>query len=149
MESEYLNLLRLFHAEHVDYVVVGGYAVIVHGFPRTTGDIDILVRPTVANAARVVRALVRYGFVKGEFEENDFITTPNFLSFSLHDVWIDLMTQLAGVTFEECATDALTVETDAIPVRYINLAALRKAKTATSRPQDLQDLTNLPPAPTS
>lgn len=145
MESEYLNLLRLFHAEHVDYVVVGGYAVIAHGFPRTTGDIDILVQPTADNAARVVRALVRYGFVKGEFEEADFTTTPNFLSFSRNEVWIDLMTQLLGVTFAECATDALLVEIAGVPVRYINLVALRKAKAATSRPQDLQDLENLPP----
>jgi hypothetical protein len=145
MESEYLNLLRLFHAEGVDYVVVGGYAVIAHGFPRTTGDIDILVRPTAENAARVVRALVSYGFVKGEFEETDFITTPNFLSFSKKDVWIDLMTQLLGVTFEECATDTLLVEVEGVSVRYINLAALRKAKAATRRPQDLQDLENLPP----
>jgi len=145
MESEYLNLLRLFHAEHVDYVVVGGYAVIVHGFPRTTGDLDILVRPTAANAARAVRALVRYGFIKGEFEEVDFITTPNFLSFSKNEVWIDLMTQLLGVTFEECATGALLVETAGVPVHYVNLAALRKAKAASRRPQDLQDLENLPP----
>jgi hypothetical protein len=86
MESEYLNLLRLFHAERVDYVVVGGYAVIAHGFPRTTGDIAILVQPTAENAARVVRALVDYGFVNNEFEETDFITTPNFLSFSKEDV---------------------------------------------------------------
>ena len=63
MESEYLNLLRLFHAESVDYVVVGGYEVIAHGFPRTTTDVDILVRPTPANARRVVQALARYGFV--------------------------------------------------------------------------------------
>ncbi|RZK90696.1 MAG: hypothetical protein EOO62_34695 [Hymenobacter sp.] len=145
MESEYLNLLRLFHAEHVEYVVVGGYAVIAHGFPRTTGDIDILVQPTAVNAARVVRALMRYGFTQGEFEEADFTTTPNFLSFSRHDVWIDLMTQLAGVTFAECAQDVLVVDTAGLAVRYINLGALRKAKAATSRPQDLQDLANLPP----
>jgi hypothetical protein len=145
MESEYLNLLRLFHAESAEYVVVGGYAVIAHGFPRTTGDIDILVRPTAANAARVVRALISYGFVDGEFEEADFTTTPNFLSFSKNEIWVDLMTQLLGVTFEECATDALLVEIAGVPVRYINLAALRKAKAATRRPQDLQDLENLPP----
>lgn len=144
MENEYLNLLRLFHAEGVEYVVVGGYAVIAHGFPRTTGDIDILVRPTVDNAARVVRALVSYGFVNQEFEETDFLTTPNFLSFSRNDSWIDLMTQLLGVTFEECAADTLLVEIAGVPVRYINLPALRKAKAATRRPQDLQDLENLP-----
>ena len=145
MESEYLNLLRLFHAERVEYVVAGGCAVIAHGFPRTTGGIDMLVRPTPANARRVVRALVSYGFIHNEFEEADFTTTPNFLSFSRHEVWIDLMTQLAGVTFEECATDPLVVEMAGVPVRYLNLAALRKAKATTRRPQDIQDLENLPP----
>lgn len=146
MDSEYLNLLRLFHVEHVDYVVVGGYAVIAHGFPRTTGDIDILVRPTPANAQRIVKALERYGFTNGEFEEADFITIPNFLSFSRQDLWIDLLTQVQAVTFEECVTNALVTETAGIPVRYINLAALRKTKAATHRLQDLHDLENLPPA---
>jgi hypothetical protein len=55
------------------------------------------------------------------------------------------MTQLMGVTFAECAADALVIEIAGVPVRYINLPALRKAKAATSRPQDLQDLENLPP----
>ena len=146
MESEYLSLLRLFHAEGVEYVVVGGYAVIAHGFPRTTGDIDILVRPTPENARRAVRALAKYGFAQGEFEEADFLKLPNFLSFNRQDLWIDLLTQVKDVTFEECAANALVVETVGIPVRYINLAALRKTKAATNRPQDLQDLENLPPA---
>lgn len=144
METEYLNLLRLFHAERVDYVVVGGYAVIAHGFPRTTGDIDLLVQPTPENARRVVEALRRYGFTAGEFEEADFTTTPNFLSFSRQDLWIDLLTEIQGVSFAECAANALVTELEAVPVRYINLGALRKAKAATARPQDLLDLENLP-----
>ncbi|NML65465.1 nucleotidyltransferase family protein [Hymenobacter sp. RP-2-7] len=146
METEYLNLLRLFHAERVEYVVVGGYAVIAHGFPRTTGDIDLLVNPTVENARRVVEALKTYGFTSGEFEEADFTTVPNFLSFSRADLWIDLLTEVQGVSFAECATNALVLEMEAIPVRYINLGALRKAKAATARPQDLLDLENLPPS---
>jgi len=99
MEDEYLNLLRLFHAEDVEYVIVGGYAVITHGFPCTTADLDILVRPTPANAQRVLRTLEQFGYVNGEFEAADFTTTPNFLSFSSNSVWIDLMTQLLGVSF--------------------------------------------------
>ncbi|WP_223648896.1 nucleotidyltransferase family protein [Hymenobacter psoromatis] len=146
MESEYLNLLRLFHAARVEYVIVGGYAVIAHGFPRTTSDIDILVRPTPENARRTVRALIEYGFTHGEFEEADFLKLPNFLSFSRQDLWIDLLTQVKGVSYEECATNALIVETANLPVRYINLRALRKAKAAINRPQDLQDLENLPPS---
>lgn len=71
MEEEYLNLLRHFHAAGVEHVVVGGYAVIAHGFPRTTGALDLLVRPSLANARRIVQALRNVGYTKGEFEEQD------------------------------------------------------------------------------
>ena len=144
MEDEYLNLLRLFHEEGVEYVVVGGYAVIAHGFPRTTGDLDLLVRPTAANARRAVRALVRFGYANGEFEEADFTTTPNFLSFASGDVWVDLMTQAMGVSFDACLTGSLEMQFADVPVRYIGLRALRETKRATGRPQDLRDLENLP-----
>ena len=144
MESEYLNLLRLFHEEGVEYVVVGGYAVIAHGFPRTTADLDVLVNPTVANAQRAVRALGRFGYTEGEFEAADFTTVPNFLSFASRGVWIDLLTQTPGVTFADCQRGALVVMLDGVPVRYINLAALRQTKQATGRPHDLRDLDNLP-----
>ena len=144
MEEPYLNLLRLFHAEGVEYAVVGGYAVIAHGFPRTTGDLDILVRPTPANAPRIVRALHRFGFVQGEFEEADFLLMPNFLSFANDGAWIDLMTSILGVSFEEATADALDIVFGDVPVRHISLSALRATKRATGRPQDLRDLENLP-----
>ncbi|HEX8506838.1 MAG TPA: hypothetical protein VF630_15850 [Hymenobacter sp.] len=144
MEEEYLNLLRLFHAEGVEYAVVGGYAVIAHGFPRTTGDLDLLVRPTAANAQRLVHALARFGYTQGEFEEADFTTVPNFLSFNSNGVWFDLMTSVLGVSFEEAAANGLEMTFAEVPVRYIGLAALRKTKKATGRPQDLRDLENLP-----
>lgn len=144
MEEEYLNLLRHFHAEGVEYAVVGGYAVIAHGFPRTTGDLDLLVNPTRPNAGRVVRALGRFGYTQGEFEEADFTTVPHFLSFSSNGVWVDLMTSLLGVSFDEAISNALELTFGDVPVRYIGLAALRATKQATGRPQDLRDLENLP-----
>ncbi|MGI4832540.1 MAG: hypothetical protein ACRYFK_03665 [Janthinobacterium lividum] len=145
METDYLSLLRLFHAERVEYVIVGGYAIIAHGYLRTTGAIDLLARPTAAR--RVVRAPERHGFTQGEFEEADFTTQPNFLSFSHADLWIDLLTEVRGVSFEECAHNALVTEVEGVLIRYINLGALHKAKAATARPQDLLDLENLPPSP--
>ncbi|GAB2453597.1 hypothetical protein GCM10011375_00660 [Hymenobacter qilianensis] len=144
MEDEYLNLLRLFQEIGVEYVVVGGYAVIAHGFPRTTGDLDILVRPSTANARRVVQALERFGYTDGEFEETDFTTVPNFISFASNGVWIDLMTQLLGVSLEDCLNGSLELTFAGVPVQHISLAALRQTKRATGRPQDLRDLENLP-----
>ena len=144
MEETYLNLLRLFHEEGVEYAVVGGYAVIAHGFPRTTGDLDILLHPTVPNAQRVLRALHRFGYVHGEFEEADFLQVPNFLSFAVEGGWVDLMTNLLGTGFAEAVADALDITFAGVPVRHISLAALRATKQATGRPQDLRDLENLP-----
>ena len=84
------------------------------------------------------------GYTQGEFEKADFTTVPNFLSFSAGRVWIDLMTSVLGIGFEEAAADALELLFADVPVRYIGLAALRATKLATGRPQDLWDLENLP-----
>ena len=73
MEQEYLSLISLFNEEKVEYVVLGGHAVIAHGYLRTTGDIDIFVGPSEENAQRLVRALTRYGFTNGEFVPEDFV----------------------------------------------------------------------------
>ncbi len=147
MEPEYVNLLRQFHAEDVEYVVVGGYAVAAHGHPRTTSDLDVLVNPTPDNARRVVRALERLGFIYGEFEEADFAVAPSFVNFVLNGRYVDLLTEIRGVSFADCRAHALSVTFGDVTVRYIGLGALRLAKAAAGRPQDLLDLENLPPAP--
>jgi len=144
MEEEYLKLLRLFHEEGVEYAVVGGYAVIAHGFPRTTGDLDLWIHPTPVNARRTVRALARFGYTEGEFEEADFTQVPNFLSFHTNGVWIDLMTEVRGISFGEATANGLELTLEGVVVRYISLPALRAAKRAAGRPQDLRDLENLP-----
>ena len=94
----------------------------------------------------MVRALKRFGYTQGEFEETDFITVLNFLSFGSGGAWINLMTSVLGIGFEEAAADALELLFADVPVRYIGLAALRATKQATGRPQDLRDLENLPPS---
>lgn len=143
MEPEYLNLVRLLNEEMVEYVVLGGHAVIAHGYLRTTGDIDIFVNPTPENAIKIVQALEKYGFTNGEFEVADFTLTPNYLSFSRYDGWIDLMTFTVGVTFEECYQNKVELEVQGVKIKFINLRELIKNKKALGRPQDLQDLQNL------
>ncbi len=144
MDPEYLNLIRLLNEESVEYVVLGGHAVIAHGYLRTTGDIDIFVGPTDQNAGRILRALERFGYTNGEFERNDFTRVPNFLSFSRYDGWIDLLTFTLGVTFDECYKNRVILDTEGVPVNFISLSDLIRNKQATGRPQDLRDLENLP-----
>lgn len=144
MEDKYLNLISLFNEENVEYVVLGGHAVIAHGYLRTTGDIDIFVRPSDDNADRLLRALYRYGFKNDEFEHGDFTKVPNYLSFNRYNEWVDLMTFTLGVTFEECYTNRIVLMIEDIPTNMISLPDLIRNKQAIGRPQDIQDLENLP-----
>lgn len=140
METLYTNLIGLFNEEDVEYVVLGGHAVIAHGHLRTTGDIDIFVSSSEENANRLVRALERFGYTNGEFVAEDFTKVPSYVSFSRYDHWIDLMTFTVGVTFEECYMNRDTILVNGISVNFISLPDLIKNKKATGRPNDLFDV---------
>jgi hypothetical protein len=143
MEPEYINLISLFNEENVEYVVLGGHAVIAHGFIRTTQDIDIFVNSTPGNAKRLVKALYRYGYTNNEFEEGDFTKSPNYLSFSKHDQYIDIMTFTVGVTFDECYANRKVLQIRNTAVNFIGLRELLENKKTLGRPQDLWDIENL------
>lgn len=143
METEYLSFVRLMNEENVDYVILGGHAVIAHGFFRTTGDVDILVRSSTENAERLLTVMTRYGYTNGEFELDDFTRIPSYLSFSRYDGYIDLMTFTPGVTFDECYQNRLILDIHGTEVHFINLRELIKNKRAVGRPQDLLDIENL------
>lgn len=144
METEYVDFVRLLNEESVEYVVLGGHAVIAHGYLRTTGDVDIFVNPQPDNAVRLLQVVERYGYTNGEFELEDFVRVPSFLSFSRHDGYIDIMTFTLGVTFDECYQNRLVLDVHGVSINFINLRELIKNKQAVGRPQDLRDLDNLP-----
>lgn len=143
MEPEYINLIRLLNEEGVEYVVLGGHAVIAHGYLRTTGDVDIFVRPSHQNATKLIKVMERYGYTNGEFDLDDFIKVPSYLSFGRNDGWIDIMTFTLGVSFDECYDNRLVLEIQGEQVNFIGLRQLLENKKATGRPQDLRDLENL------
>lgn len=144
MEPEYLKLLRLFQEEGVDYLIIGDYAVIAHGHPRFTNDLDLLIRATAENGQRAVRALARFGYSNGEFEPADFTRIPAFMSFAAGKGWFDLMTAVPGIDFATSFARSLVMTVEGVALKFVDLASLRKNKEATGRPQDLLDLENLP-----
>ncbi len=143
MEPEYINLIRLLNEEGAEYVVLGGHAVIAHGYLRTTGDVDIFVRPSHENAIQLLKVMERYGYTNGEFDLEDFTKVPSYLSFGRYDGWIDIMTFTLGVSFDECYDNRLVLEIQGVPVNFIGLRQLLENKRATGRPQDIRDLENL------
>ncbi|GAA4396246.1 hypothetical protein GCM10023187_04130 [Nibrella viscosa] len=144
MEIEYLNFVRLLNEEGVRYVVLGGHAVIAHGYLRTTGDVDIFIAADQENARRLLRVMERYGYTNGEFEESDFTRIPSYLSFSRYDGYIDLMNFTPGITFDDCFRNHLELTLQGVAVKFISLPDLIRNKKAVGRPQDLRDIENLP-----
>lgn len=145
LPEDFRDLLIELHDSGAEFVVLGGHAVAYHGHPRATKDLDVLVRATPANAARVYRALAAFGAPLSSFAvaEADFATYDGVLQVGLPPRRIDVLNRADGITFDEAAAgqDSFEVEGRRIPV--IGLAALLKNKRITARPQDLADVSAL------
>ena len=144
MNSDFKDLLRIFAEESVEYLVVGGYAVIQHTQPRYTKDIDLWVRPSVDNAARIVRAFGRFGLPLVEVTPQDFENEGLQYAIGVAPCQIDFLTTLPGLpNFEESWNARVTEHTDGIPIHFLGLDHLILAKKTAGRPQDLADLDQL------
>jgi hypothetical protein len=145
MESEvnedFVDVLSSFVEQGVEFVVVGAYALAAHGFPRTTGDIDLFVEPTPSNASRVYRALVEFGAPVSAHgvTEGDFAKPGNVYQMGLPPRRVDILTSISGVSFAEAAEGALVGKLGPVTVRFIGKAAMKRNKLAAGRPKDLVD----------
>lgn len=133
-------IAELIDAE-VEFVVVGAHALAVHGHVRATGDLDILVRPTAANALKVIAALFRFGAPLSAHgvQQRDFETPGMVYQIGLPPNRIDLLTELSGVDFEEALHDSVTAPLGEHSVRFIGIRAQLKNKKASGRTKDLAD----------
>ena len=138
--SEFIKSLN---SNGVDYVIVGGYAQAYHGRPRFTGDIDILVRPTIENAARVLSALRQFGFGKLGLTEANFTSEEQIIQLGIAPNRIDILTSLTGCAFEDVWETRVAVEVADLPVNFISKEQYIRHKRAVGRPQDLADIANL------
>lgn len=137
------ELLGLFNSNGVEYVVVGAFAVAFYGHPRFTGDLDLLIRPTVANAASIIHSLNTFGFGSLGLAASDFLQPGLIIQLGFAPNRIDLLTSLSGLTIDEAFASPTAGEVAGIAVRYISLDALLRNKRATGRPQDLADADRL------
>ena len=127
----------------VRYLVVGGYAVALHGHPRYTKDVDIWVGLDEENARRLVQAIEDFGFGSLDLAADDFLVPDRIVQLGYPPSRIDLLTTLPGVAFEACYPSAVEVTIDGLTVTFIDLENLRTNKRASGRHQDLADLDNL------
>lgn len=137
------EFLESLNSRGVDYVIVGAHSLAFHARPRYTGDLDILVRATPENAAKLVDLLNHFGFADPGFEESDFTEPEQLIQLGRAPNRIDLRTSITGVTTDEALASRVSTELDGIPVFTLGKDALIRNKRAVGRPQDIADLNTL------
>lgn len=142
LPDDFREFLRCLNARSVEYLVLGGHAVSFHGYPRFTHDIDVFIRPTVDNAARLLGALHDFGFGDVELKAEDF-TVPVTVVLGRAPYEIDLMTYVKGVDLDLAWADRVEGIIDTVPVYFISKAHLIENKLAVGRPEDQADVARL------
>jgi hypothetical protein len=143
LNRDFKEFLQLLNDNQVRYLVAGGHAVALYGYPRYTKDLDIWVELDQGNAERLVAALEQFGFASLELTAEDFLEPGTIIQLGYPPNRIDLLTTLTGVDFAACFESRAVIHVDDIAVNFIDLDNLRRNKRSAGRPQDLADLDNL------
>ena len=144
LSPDFKDFLRLLNEHKVEYLLVGGYAVALHGYVRYTGDMDIWVLTSPVNAGKVVQALKEFGAPQAEQFFDVLLLEKRVIGMGLPPYKIEVVTSIDGVTFEKCYANRLLVDIEGVTVAYLSLKDLRENKKASGRYKDLNDLQHLP-----
>ncbi len=143
LNPDFKEFVQSLNANSVRYLVVGGYAVALHGHPRYTKDLDVWIEPLPDNAERLVEALKQFGFGSLGLKAADFLVPDQIIQLGYPPNRIDLLSTLSGVEFETCYSARVQVVIDDTLIDFIDLDNLKKNKRASGRHQDLADIENL------
>lgn len=128
---------------HVEFVVVGAYALAVHGRPRYTGDLDVLVRPTLDNASRLLSALAAFGFPTPQLTAEGIVDPARMLQLGVEPVQIHVMSAISGVDWDAVWSGRLLVRCGSRDIPFIGRREFVSNKRASGRLKDLADLEDL------
>jgi len=140
LHPDFKDLLAVFAAEKVRYLVVGGYAVSFHARPRTTKDIDLWLDGAPENLARTCGALSRFGAPESIVSSLRSSDSEDIVWFGIAPTRVDLLRRIDGVSFEPAYARRVQAAWDGVPVSVISAEDLIVAKRAAGREQDLRDV---------
>jgi hypothetical protein len=143
LNQDFKEFIQLLNENQVKYLVIGGYAVAIHGHPRYTKDIDIWIEISQENAEKLITVLTQFGFGSLGLTSQDFQSPDQVIQLGYPPNRIDLITTPDGVDFQTCYNSRTEVLLSDIIVNFIDLDNLKKNKLASGRFQDLADLENL------
>ncbi len=143
MNQDFVDLLRALIADDVRFLIVGAYALGVHGRPRATGDLDVWVEPTADNAGRLMRALAAFGAPLDDVTAEDFSRPGIVFQIGLPPRRIDVLTKLSGLTFAEAWPGRTQAPFGPLVIDVLGREAFIRNKRAAGRAKDLGDLEDL------
>jgi len=144
LHPDFKDFLRLLNSYEIEYLLVGGYAVGYHGYPRATGDMDVWIAVSETNAEKTAAAVREFGMPSDQVTRDLFLDSNKVIRMGVPPVRIQVITGASGVDFSTCYGKRQRIEIDGIPVNFISLDDLKKNKQASGRHKDLEDLEHLP-----
>lgn len=139
VNSDFNDLLRIFNAHNVRYMVIGGYAVVQYAEPRFTKDLDVLISTDTKNAEAVYTALKEFGAPLAGLTPKDFSEEGFFFQMGVPPIRVDVLMGIPGINFDDCWGRRVEVDFDGLNVIFISKQDLIRSKRAAGRPQDLID----------
>ena len=143
LNSDYKDMLQVLLDNGVKFLLVGAYAMGVHGYPRATGDIDIWVEPSAENSERVYRSMASFGAPLHEIDEATFATPGIVFQIGVAPRRIDIITAISGVEFDDAYQQRQIVEIEDLSIPILSLGDLIRNKRATGRDKDRLDADQL------
>lgn len=140
---DFKELFQLLEENLVDYMIIGGYAVAFHGYPRFTNDLDIFFDPSPENISRLRKALIDFGFTEQDLPEEAFLTRGNILAFGVAPTRVDMLNAIDGVAYGEARKNVVKGRYGDVQVTFISREDLIKNKLAAPRTQDKADAQEL------
>ena len=133
LADDFKEFLRLLNSHQVRYLLIGGFAVSYHGYPRSTNDIDVWIEMSDDNASKVVSAIEEFGFSIPELTTELFVQPDKIIRMGVPPMRIEVLTSISGVEFDTCYSARIKDSIDGVPVNLIGLKHLKENKKASGR----------------
>ena len=140
LEKDILDFVALCNKHEVRYLVIGGYAVSIHGHPRSTKDIDVCIEMSELNASKMISVINEFGFGSLKLNKEDFLKKDLVTQLGFPPLRIDILSDLDGVNFEEAWNNKKIVTFEHVPVNFIGYNELLIVKQKSGRSQDIADI---------
>jgi hypothetical protein len=143
--EDFRDFIDALNKQEVEYLLVGGYAVILHGYRRSTGDMDVWVNVTAENHKKLIKAYLDFGLPTADISEENFLRNDELdvFSYGTPPVCIEILKKVKGCNFNDAYKISKLFDEGGLQIRYVHINTLIEAKTAAGRYKDLDDLEKL------